>query len=439
MSRFLHSQEHHGPTTLARFQLAKFSYSTVSINHRGPLPWSHIFGNGEIIAVFEKYATSMSGRIVFKVSRNDQEKLICITDLMKDFDSQIQIRKDDTNRQGFAVVVKLPCLAVKYPQGNGQIRRIQVKFSSHRDFYAALAVLSDINCPFSESDVSSTQPIRRSFSSLSSFGHIGLDSGAKTSSSTASWPSRSSIASSETCRPSTLLDVLPNTASTPSYVERYQINGSLDRLNDSLCATLQSSPSTSTICGSSGRADSITLDKPSRLSVRPVLPKPDIMTVENKPAAERLMGTNTFTGYHDIHDPDMPPRRDLPFRTPGTKRSHPSSKAETDTGMPITLTDASECVKEAPPTKIIKRNTRNPAELEVIPPSSSTSLMHGATAELASLFSLTPADLTQYISNPTKERTLKLEDLICTHIKDDNFVQLCVDVESVWRRFALGK
>lgn len=41
-----------------------------------------------------------------------------MTDLMKDFEDQTRSAKDNP-KPGFAVVVKLPCLAVKYPQSPG--------------------------------------------------------------------------------------------------------------------------------------------------------------------------------------------------------------------------------------------------------------------------------------------------------------------------------
>lgn len=49
------------------------------------------------------------------------------------------------------------------------------------------------------------------------------------------------------------------------------------------------------------------------------------------------------------------------------------------------------------------------------------------------------ANLSSYLSSPTAERTKDLENWICQHIEDDGFVQLCQDVEGIWRRFAVGK
>ena len=46
-----------------------------------------------------------------------------------------------------------------------QIRRFQIKFSLERDFYSALSILSDIKCPFSESNPGSMPGTRRLISS----------------------------------------------------------------------------------------------------------------------------------------------------------------------------------------------------------------------------------------------------------------------------------
>lgn len=75
MHRPSQSQQAPGPATLARFQLAKFSYATTSINHRGPITWSHVFGNGDIIGIFEKYVIFSSKKVLFSVCKN-QETLV---------------------------------------------------------------------------------------------------------------------------------------------------------------------------------------------------------------------------------------------------------------------------------------------------------------------------------------------------------------------------
>lgn len=52
---------------------------------------------------------------------------------------------------------------------------------------------------------------------------------------------------------------------------------------------------------------------------------------------------------------------------------------------------------------------------------------------------LAKADFSVYLASPTPERTQKLENWICGNLENDGFLQLCEDVEGIWRRFALGK
>lgn len=71
------SQRTQIPTQLSRLPLAKFSHTTTSINYRGPLTWSHLFSNGDIIVVFERCPSTFSAgeKVLMKVSR-DREMLV---------------------------------------------------------------------------------------------------------------------------------------------------------------------------------------------------------------------------------------------------------------------------------------------------------------------------------------------------------------------------
>ncbi|OQE26788.1 hypothetical protein PENSTE_c005G08244 [Penicillium steckii] len=46
--------------------------------------------------------------------------------------------------------------------------------------------------------------------------------------------------------------------------------------------------------------------------------------------------------------------------------------------------------------------------------------------------------LSAYLSSPNPERVQSLENWMCELVNDDNFMTLCEDVESTWRRFAFG-
>lgn len=48
-----------------------------------------------------------------------------------------------------------------------QVRRFQIKFSQDRDYYTALAILSEINCPLTEGNTPPVHPLQRLSSSSS--------------------------------------------------------------------------------------------------------------------------------------------------------------------------------------------------------------------------------------------------------------------------------
>lgn len=49
------------------------------------------------------------------------------------------------------------------------------------------------------------------------------------------------------------------------------------------------------------------------------------------------------------------------------------------------------------------------------------------------------AALTKYLSAPTRETTVVLEDWMARAIESDTFMRLCWDAEGDWRRVALGR
>ncbi|PYH45060.1 uncharacterized protein BP01DRAFT_277779, partial [Aspergillus saccharolyticus JOP 1030-1] len=142
-------------TSLARLSLAKFSHVTTTMNHRGPLNWGHIIGNNDLIAIFERshVTGSMSDGLILKILRfRDIIEELNLSFLAIDAaNDPTKTSQTSASKPLFAVVVKLPCLAVKYPRGSMvRIRRFQIKFTVEKDYYAALAILSELNLPFSE-------------------------------------------------------------------------------------------------------------------------------------------------------------------------------------------------------------------------------------------------------------------------------------------------
>ncbi|KAL2870510.1 uncharacterized protein BJX67DRAFT_345943 [Aspergillus lucknowensis] len=412
------------PTTLDRFQLAQFSYTITSNGHRGPFNWNHVYGNGDIVGILEKCTTPSPGKVVLKVLHgHDTLEEINITELAKELKSQIHSKQDGPKVPAVSVVVRSPCLAIKYPLVNSRLRRFQIKFSHDRDYYSVLSTLSEVGCPFSELNATSEQRMRRPNSSHPNLGRIGSVS--------TGFP----IA----CETST-----PNISLSRYFTSNPQTSAVSDT-HSAITHPLPSSSSNSTTLAGSNR-----IVRTSTLNASSTLPSGAIAISEmntsftNIPSKELSTKSRTATGSHDIEDLDLPPTRELPFRKPAAKRARKLPKTADATRSKTSTTELKQAPKtengrsKAPESQYPTQTSRGIDTNHSRPTTTAITDIETTTIEPSPLPSAS-IDLTGYLSNPTKERTAKIEDWICTHLEDDNFLQLCADVEGVWRRFALGK
>ncbi|KAE8375011.1 hypothetical protein BDV26DRAFT_268771 [Aspergillus bertholletiae] len=471
-------------TQLACLALAKFSYTTTSVSHRGPFNWSHIIGNGDITCLFERHAGSrlLYSRVLLKVMRDhDVLEQIDITHFSRNTMDKTQPSQHGQTKPIFAVVVKLPCLAVKYPEESGYIRRFQIKFSLERDFYSALSILSDMKCPFSESNPSSISTTRRLASSQFPAGPVPptphLMGTFSNVSGTAGIPALS-IPPSPLYSPSMGLPVL-----TPDPTHA--------AVNPSSCTT-SIGHSALNDCQSSQRQNSISVTAPMRQSLLHASSDGTSTGATSRPS--------TATICHDIQTLNqlLPPKRDLPFSKQQAKRLYPallpqpsttSHTEEAYNTTPITATQPTFSTPVLPLNQIATnemlksgvitlkyRPSSQPQSVQIGPtrsqvfhgpdimqpimtphilPTTTHQLPAAIQQDTSSIMDqrpttennhqqprhnlLTEADLSAYLAFPTTERTRKLENWICRSIEDDEFLQLCEDVEGIWRRFALGK
>ncbi|KAL5046902.1 hypothetical protein BDW71DRAFT_207053 [Aspergillus fruticulosus] len=464
-----HSQQPREPTTLARFQLAKFSYTTSSINHRGPLTWNHIFGNGNLSGIFETYAALSSVRVSFRVVHNGWETLeeLGITDLVKEFEDQLRSSQDRSRRPAFAVVVKLPCLAVKYPKGPGYVRRFQVKFSSDRDFYSALATLSDINCPFSESNVSSVRPMSRPASSLSNLGQFDPVTRTQHFPSTATeistskmgmtLPYRATTSSSTTAHTSDA--VFPSSSSSSTTFGGTSCQISSSTLGSTHRTRFGSTHSRSNV--QPPNTDAGPFKRPSTSIANFAREVDDIPPASPSQGTDKCNRPSTSTCFNDL---DLPPKRVLPFSNRAAKRSRPSPKAaekappeDSGIGTAGVLPSPAKPRKKASTPRATKGRKSPKKDHTTLPPSTSledhpkslnqrTATITAPAKTISTPGTLSewvhlpaPTDLAKYTSEPTAERTANLQAWLCAHLEDPNFLQLCEDVEGIAERFYLGK
>ncbi|RHZ62155.1 uncharacterized protein CDV56_108134 [Aspergillus thermomutatus] len=359
-----------------------------------------------------------------------------------------------------------------------KIRRFQLKFSSDREFYTALAILSDIRCPFSESNVGSSQLARRPTSSQWHSGSVPSNLGIRepftSSASAAVFPvvssasasgSASSITAASSLPPSSA-GTAPTTAPDPNKTRSTTTYTELEARQPQGTIQLHIEEET-------------TADAPS------ATPKP-----------------STTAARHDIRTLNqlLPPKRELPFSKPPAKRSRTTAKEPSTTsqthgaGDQIPTNTESDAAAPPPSSRAPKKPTPRrkaaqnttpgplhrsttsipPLTLIEEPPTqpiqSISSLALPATIPGAQQLSTeqqhptvrihgqqpmfesndntvhqrgqqhdpTPADLSSYLSAPTHERTARLENWICQNIENDGFIKLCQDVEGIWRRIAFG-
>ncbi|OQE06801.1 hypothetical protein PENVUL_c016G03278 [Penicillium vulpinum] len=468
-----HLQPHIPPQVL-RLAIAKFSHTTTTIDHVGPLTWNHIPGSGDLACIFEKFLDSASvpSILIQKVVRGDcimeQLDLVFFTRM-----AAMQAGLIPPSRPHFAVVVKSPCLAVKYPHGGTQLRRFQIKFATEHDYFTALAVLGEINCPLIEGKI--PVPALQRFPSVSSWTSGNLSSIVPRTTNTAA-------------------------TSTGSNGVHFYPTGALG--SGGTTPIRVSSPA-STISHPMSRLGPVPAFNPPSQSMEPVdlFQPPHDSTLAHMSNKEPDLPSSQISTISATHDFDqlnqmLPPKRDLPFPKPTAKKpraarstrttqKHPPSapsptsqpteptkdpepprslvaKPDTNSSLPDSnsqvLSQPNPCPEasqpllcEEPPASQNTAPTCEPAEQTSQVPSvqdtshtqndvpKSNSNDAPASKPNEKVTALIEDDLARYLSSPTAERIVFLENWMCELIDDDDFMALCEDVDGTWRRFAFGQ
>ncbi|KAJ5196115.1 hypothetical protein N7449_006594 [Penicillium cf. viridicatum] len=464
------------PPQVLRLPIAKFSHTTTAIDHVGPLTWNHVPGNGDLACIFEKFldSGSMPSRMIQKVVRGDgileQLDLIFFTRM-----AGMQAQLIPPPRSHFAVVVKSPCLAVKYPHGETHIRRFQIKFTTERDYFVALTLLGEINCPLTEGKI--PVPAIQRFPSVSSWTSGQL----------------SSIASRTT-----------NTASTSTGgngVHFYPTG----TLGSGRTTPIRASSPASTISHPTSRLGPAPAFNPPCFGMEPVdlsqpphaSALPHTLNKESDPPSSQL---STISAIHDVDQLNqmLPPKRDLPFSKPTTRKpqaarltqtaqKHPQSapspssqhneptknpqpdpqplvvEPNTYYALPDSdsqlLSQTSACPEASQPLLLYEEPTASQKTPPVCESTEQTPQVPCVQSTSHTQDSLTNSNskdnpvskpnnkapgptedhLAQYLSSPTAERIAFLENWMCELIDDDSFMTLCEDVDGTWRRFAFGQ
>ncbi|KAJ5583333.1 hypothetical protein N7535_001953 [Penicillium sp. DV-2018c] len=458
------------PPQALRIVITKFSHSTAGIDHAGPLHWTHIQGNGDLTCSFDKFVDSDSipSRLIQKVSRGEEilEQLDLVYFVRM---AALQAQLVPPPKPQFAVVVKAPCLAVKYPHGMNMVRRFQIKFTSERDYFTVLTLLREINCQFTESK--SPVPAVRRVPSLSSWTSGHQSSVPPKTANTVATSTGSNWGAISPDQPTPIRAMSPaSIVSHPALKRKF------------------GQPPPAFILPSAKSAKKVLPEAPTHISEANQGPEPASSQLSARSANHELDQLNRM----------LPPKRDLPFNNPAAKRTRTASlslmtpgKKQKKHSAPFSKSQPASQTKDsffgpaAEPDDTHAFPARNSQDLSQpnffqseahleaerqLPlyeesrgarPRSSFAEHASQAASIQETLqarndtvtsdpnlanwandetSSTSKDLlAQYLASPTPERTAFLENWMCELIDDDNFMTLCEDVDKVWWRFAFGQ
>nr|KMM65245.1 hypothetical protein CPAG_01596 [Coccidioides posadasii RMSCC 3488] len=457
----------------------KFSYVTTTTDRTSPLGWTHISGGVDLRAVFgrtqvrENGSSWTTGSPTLKVLRGldvleDLDLDALAREAVASSSSQIQI---SSSKAPIAVLVKSPCLAIRYPTRVNQ----------------AVSILSEVGCPITESTAGSFPP----------------STAFLTRPNTASWPHStaspvlgmpSSQAGSHSIRavPATVPETRPSTIGSSSALGTTQPSRNTQVMNKNARSEYENSserPSTAPIFLDAGSLieqlppkRELPFAKPQRRQQRYIPPKqtmgitansidlrlnPQTHGGETPPPESSIQASMTRLDSEGIQSPvarsamDSIAKSDV-FST-GTSTSFTPSSIST-------LGAALEIASDAAPVKAaqsILAESRTSTELDGRPnPARSAVQLLPQTSNLSYSASsnppqipsqqshidsqpnistvpvtsnlLTTTDLSSYLSTPTTERSALVESWVCQQLESDGFLALCQDVECVWKRIAFG-
>ncbi|KAJ6028504.1 hypothetical protein N7540_004080 [Penicillium herquei] len=445
---------------ITRLPLAKFSHTTTAIDHGGLLSWNHINSTGDLTCILESLpgAGAILPKLIIRIARNDGIlEQLDLSHFSRMLAAQSQSGQSAPQAKApFAVVVKSPCLAVKYPHSSTHIRRFQIKFSQSTDYFTALALLSQANCPFTEGSTAAQPPGRPpTASSWASFHVPGVASNAGGTTITSDNETTVPFFPMPGYMPSGLTTPHPPSSSSSTMFNLITQNAQTQCL-------------------------------PVPTHAQQPKGKPAKASAKQKAAGKANPRPATAPAYHGQQlDEMLPPKRDLPFLKSSQKKSQKEGSqasqlsqatpaeqtVDISKGQEVILPESQVLASQvsdsqsqflAPtqpfpdpfcPAPSSHRQDTQLGECLSLGPTQQQNVVSGVETIPCSqeldedvtvdadkgLKSAIPEDqLSVYLSAPTAERVALLENWMCDLIEDDKFMILCQDVESTWRRFAFG-
>ena len=170
-------------------------------------------------------------------------------------------------------------------------------------------------------------------------------------------------------------------------------------------------------------------------------PPPDPKQNRAPSQTTRTTGSNEGLSHSStpLRQPNMNTGQEIPTNAPNPPPTQQNTQTNTNTPYRLALPQATiqqgASMPTSAPLMIQQTSNKDPSCATIT--TNSISNITSAQQPQQQQSSIIP-DLTSYISAPTTERIARLENWICEHIQDDDFLRLCQDVESVWKRVAFG-
>ena len=172
-------------------------------------------------------------------------------------------------------------------------------------------------------------------------------------------------------------------------------------------------------------------------------PPPD--PKQNKAPSQATKTTDNSKGLNRSFTPltqlNTNTGQEVPANAPKPPPTQQNTQTNTNTPYRLTLPQATvQQQGTAMPTNIpsIIQQTSNKDASSNATVTTSAQYQHPHPKSQQQQHSNIIPDFTSYISAPTTERIARLENWICEHIQDDDFLRLCQDIEGVWKRVAFG-
>ncbi|GBF60867.1 hypothetical protein TMEN_3325 [Trichophyton mentagrophytes] len=446
--------------------ILKFSYTTTSADRTAPLAWTHLSGGSDLSVSFSAI------RVRDETSKWTREskllKVLKGREVLEELDLGFLAKRGASISAGdakapVALVVKAPCLAIRYPSIANQTRRFQVKFASTADYNQAIAVLKEAKCPITEPPPSAIQMSPYTTPALRP-GYAGTDP--------------------------------RNVPPTPESIitsSCYYTDGLSTRPASSAFAETRPSSMESSMT-----LPNLPMARSGSVMAQSHCPKPPQTNAQAEAEAEaeaqvqvesapRPSTAPTFLTSESISQL-LPPKRDLPFAKAKKRLAErspsgvPSPKkagrvGQGRSGQHNACTAAAENVARTAHTSMagpsvqqashsLMRGKEGEKEGEsgrdaprpLLPsPSSSPQKgggKHGVRKDTTDgaavgekdigcpkstgLLPFTREDLSSYASRPNAERSDLIESWVCQQLQNDSFITLCQDMEGVWKRLAFG-